>query len=125
MSFLRTNLPLTGLGGFNMSRPIIRAVKRATYQLAVALFFVVSLSAQQLVISASSHQARLPEVIEIPLAEARQHIPDIDHRIAENALNHEKLVTQIYTSPDSSAPDRLLIAVQLPASGKLTIDFIP
>lgn len=108
-----------------MPRLLTRVGKRAISPLVVALFLGTALSAQQLVISAPNHQARLPEVIEIPLAEARQHIPDIDHRIAENALNHEKLVTQIYTSPDSTAPDRLLIAVQLPASGKLTIDFIP
>src|ERR1700731_170737 len=108
-----------------MPRPLTRAGKRAISLLAVALLSAAALGAQQLVVSAPNHQARLPEVIEIPLAEARQRVPDIDHRIAENALNHEKLVTQVYTSPGSDAPDKLLIAVQLPASGQLTIDFVP
>jgi len=108
-----------------MSQPFTRAGKSAVSLLAIALLSAAALRAQQLVVSASNHQVRLPEVIEIPLAEARQHIPDIDHRVAENVLNHEKVVTQLYTSPGSDAPDKLLIAVQLPASGKLTIDFVP
>jgi Domain of unknown function (DUF4861) len=75
-------------------------------------------SAQRLVVSAPPGRARLAEVVEIPLAEARQHIPDLDHKLAENTATHEKLTTQI----DSG---NLLIAVTIPASGKLTIGFIP
>lgn len=75
-------------------------------------------SAQRLVVSAPPGRARLAEVVEIPLAEARQHIPDLDHKLAENAATHEKLTTQI----DSG---NLLIAVAIPASGKLTIGFVP
>jgi hypothetical protein len=106
-----------------MPQPRTR-VGKLTISLLAAAFFSATLGAQQLVISAPNHQTRLPEVIEIPLAEARQHIPDIDHRIAENILNHEKLGTQVYTSPGSNAPDKLLIAVQLPPNGELTIGFV-
>jgi hypothetical protein len=79
---------------------------------------IVPASAQHLVVSAPPGRARLAEVVEIPLTEARQHIPDLDHKLAENAATHEKLTTQI-------ASGNLLIAVTIPASGKLTIGFIP
>jgi hypothetical protein len=76
------------------------------------------LSAQRLIVSAPPGHARLAEVVEIPLSEARQHVPDLDHKLAENAATHEKLTTQIDAG-------KLLIAVTIPASGKLTIDFVP
>lgn len=60
----------------------------------------------------------------MPLSEAREHIPDIQNKIAENASTHEPLPTQIYTSPEGSNRDLLLIAITLSASGKLTIGFV-
>jgi hypothetical protein len=83
------------------------------------------LHAQHLKVSAPSGQGRLPEVIELPLADARKHIPDLDRKIAENAATHEPLTTQIYSSPEGSMHDLLLIAVKLPADGKLDIAFVP
>ncbi len=73
--------------------------------------------AQQLFISGPPNHPRQAEVIELPLAEARKHIADLDQKIAQNATTHEHLPTQILN-------DLLLIAVQLPASGKLSIDFV-
>jgi hypothetical protein len=72
---------------------------------------------QQLTVSGPPNHPRQIEVIELPLAEARKHINDLDQKIAENAATHEPLPTQI-------ASDMLLIAVQLPANGKLRIGFI-
>jgi hypothetical protein len=87
-----------------------------------------TLNAQHLIVSSPRAQdghARLPEVLLLPLAEARKHITNLDQKIAENAATHEKLTSQIYSSPEGSTHDLLLIAVQLPESGKLEIDFIP
>lgn len=95
---------------------MIRNVRLSIVFLAAAASTISS--AQRLVVSAPPGRARLAEVVEIPLAEARQHIPDLDHKLAENAATHEKLTTQI----DSG---NLLIAVAIPASGKLIIGFVP
>jgi len=90
----------------------------------ISLVFAGTLHGQHLTISDPHGKARLPEVVEVSLTDLRQHIQNIDNLVAENALTHEKLVTQIYSSPNSTEPDKLLIAVHIPASGKLGIDFV-
>jgi Domain of unknown function (DUF4861) len=95
-----------------------RATSRTLFiSLVVLLGLTVVSNAQHLIVSAPDGKSRLAEVVEIALAEARQRIPDLDRKIAENASTHEKLATQI-------DGDKLLIAVQIPAGGKLTIDFV-
>ncbi|WP_263351898.1 DUF4861 domain-containing protein [Acidicapsa acidisoli] len=90
---------------------------KAAILLLAAFASIGEVKAQQLSISGLPNHPRQPEVIELPLAEARKHIANLDQKIAENAETHEHLPTQI-------SNDLLLIAVQLPASGKLNIDFI-
>jgi hypothetical protein len=86
--------------------------------------FAITLNAQRLIITSPDKQAHPMQVVEIPLAEARKHIPNLDHKSAENAITHEHLATQIYSGPEGSSHDLLLIATTLPANGTLPIDFI-
>jgi len=89
----------------------------ATLILSAALGSISGVNAQQLSISGSPNHPRQTEVIEVPLVEARNYIADLDQRTAEDATTHELLPTQI-------SEDRVLIAMHLPASGKLSIDFV-
>jgi hypothetical protein len=105
-----------------------RLLNRAMASLVLILASGSLLHGQRLILSGARGQARLPEVIELPLSEVRQHIPDIERRMAEKAITHESLTSQIYSSPagtNGASHDFLLIAVQLPPSGKLEIDFVP
>jgi len=98
------------------------------FALTLCILGIVSangLSGQHLTLSNPHNQARQPEVVELSLSEVRQHVPNIEQTIAENALTHEKLGTQLYASPNSATPDKLLIAVQVPTGGRLEIDFVP
>jgi hypothetical protein len=83
------------------------------------------LQAQRLVVSDPQHQARLSEVIQIPLNEVLKHTHNGRHFKAVNAATHKTLTTQIYADPNNPSRELLLIAVQLPASGELAIDFLP
>ena len=88
--------------------------------------------AQKLILSSPGNQAHLTEVIELPLSEVRSHLKsvehisvehiNIEHLTAENAETHQILPTQIYSPPEGH--DLLLIAVQLPPTGRLPIDFV-
>jgi len=78
--------------------------------------------AQRLVLSSPDGKGRLQEIVELPLSEVRSHLKNIEHISAENATTHEILPTQVYKTPEGN--DQLLIAVQMPASGQLAIDFI-
>jgi hypothetical protein len=80
--------------------------------------------AQRLILTSPDDKARPAEVVELPLSEVHSHMKDIDHIAAENAATHEMLPTQIYNAPEGSSHDLLLIAVQMPASGKIVIDFV-
>jgi hypothetical protein len=91
----------------------------------IALALTTALQAQRLIVTAPTGQGRLPEVIELPLGELRKHIHSLDHFKAVDATTHKTLTTQIYPSTNGSSNDLLLIAAQLPANGKLTIDFLP
>jgi hypothetical protein len=79
---------------------------------------------QQIIVTGERNHPRLPEVLEFPLSEVRKHVDSIEKKIAENAVTHEQLTTQILSNPEDPSHDLLLIAVQLPASAKLTIDFM-
>jgi len=79
---------------------------------------------QQIIVTGERNHPRLPEVLELPLSEVRKHVDSIEKKIAENAVTHEQLTTQILSNPEDPSHDLLLIAVQLPASAKLTIDFM-
>ena len=97
--------------------------------LGLAFFTAASLpsaliSSQRLVLIAPDHKARLPEVLELNLEEVLRHIPDLDHKSVENAETHQRLTTQMYASPGSTSSDKLLIAIQVPASGRLVLDFV-
>jgi hypothetical protein len=94
----------------------------AAVTLAAMGFATCILPAQRLILSDPQHQARLPEVIQIPLDEIRQHTHLGDHFKAVNAVTHAELTTQIQPDPKG---DQLLIAVQIPADGSLAIDFVP
>jgi len=97
-------------------QPVNSAIK-ATLLSVVVLGSICGVKAQQLSISGLPNHPRQPEVIELPLAEARKHIDNLDQKIAEDATTHEYLPTQILN-------DLLLIAVQLPAGEQLSIDFV-
>ncbi|WP_263357768.1 DUF4861 domain-containing protein [Acidicapsa ligni] len=81
--------------------------------------------AQQLVLTNLLHETRTTEVIQLPLADVRKRVPNIEHMIAENARTHERLPTQIYPNADGVKPETLLIAVQLSKGETLTLDFVP
>lgn len=85
-----------------------------------ALTMTASLHAQRLIVSDPNHHARLPEVVEIPLKQFRDHTHLQGSFKAVNATTKEELTTQI----DSQA-SKLLIAVQIPAQGSIAIDFLP
>jgi hypothetical protein len=82
------------------------------------------LNGQQLIVTGARNQPQPAEIVELPLAETRKHITDLEQKVAENAATHELLPTQIYSSPEGLDRDLLLIAVALPPSGKLVIDFV-
>ena len=92
--------------------------------LALGIASTCVLNAQQLVVTAPDKTARTQEILQLPLAEVRKHVPDIEHKIAADASTHKQLTTQIYSSPEGPAHDLLLIAVQVPADGKLVIGFV-
>jgi Domain of unknown function (DUF4861) len=100
-----------------MNTPLARSSIKAAIFLVAAFVSICEVKAQQLSISDLSNHPRQPEVIELPLTQAHKHIDNLDQKVAENAKTHEHLPTQILN-------DLLLIAVQLPASGKLEIDFV-
>jgi hypothetical protein len=91
----------------------------------VIMIFSSLLGAQQLRVSGPSSPARQEEVLELPLAEVRANVTDLETKIAENAQTHERLPTQILKHPAGLGNDLFLIAVRLPSSGRLTIDFVP
>ena len=85
-----------------------------------ALAMTASLRAQRLIVSGPTHHARLPEVVEIPLAQVREHTHLQGSFKAVNATTKEEFTTQI-----DSQGSKLLIAVQIPAQGSIAIDFLP
>jgi hypothetical protein len=87
-----------------------------------ALAMTASLHAQRLIVSDPDHRARLPEVVEIPLAQVREHTHLQDHFKAIDVATREELATQIDSQPSGPV---LLIAVQIPAQGFIAIDFLP
>src|SRR5271168_4084285 len=107
-----------------MTLNILNSTRKFQPMPIMALVFASALHGQRLEVYGAHNGPRLREVIELPLSNARAHVKDLDHRIAEDAATHEVLPTQIYTSPDGHARDLLLIAVQLPASGSLVINFV-
>ena len=82
------------------------------------------LSAQRLNVNSPDQKPRLPEVLELNLEEVSRHVPDLIHKAVENVETHERLVWQTYASPGATAPDTLLIAVHVPADGRLVLEFI-
>jgi hypothetical protein len=95
----------------------VNSAIKATLLSVAVVGSICGVKAQQLSISGLPNHPRQPEVIELPLAEARKHIDNLDQKIAEDATTHEYLPTQILN-------DLLLIAVQLPAGEQLSIDFV-
>jgi hypothetical protein len=94
----------------------------------ITLASVNTLNAQRLIVSNPGGQSRPMEVIELPLKEITKHISGLDHKVAINAITHQRLSTQIYANPASASEpsqELLLIAVEIPASGSLPIDFVP
>jgi len=84
------------------------------------LAMTASLYAERLIVSDPNHRARLPEVVEIPLAQVREHTHLQGNFKAVNATTKEELTTQI-----DSQTSKILIAVQIPAQGSIAIDFLP
>jgi len=82
------------------------------------------LSAQRLNVNSPDQKPRLPEVLELDLEEVSRHVPDLIHKAVENVETHERLVWQTYASPGATVPDTLLIAVHVPADGRLVLEFI-
>jgi hypothetical protein len=107
-----------------MNISIASMVHKASALLLFAAGFGSLLNGQQLIVSGARSQPRPVEIVELPLAEARKHIADLEQKVAENAATHEQLPTQIYSSPEGLGHDLLLIAIALPPDGKLVIDFV-
>lgn len=107
-----------------MKISIANTTRKASAMLVFAVAFASLLNAQKLAVTGARTRPRPPEIVQIPLVEARKHIADLDQKIAENAATHDQLPTQIYSSPEGPDRDLLLIAVALPPSGKLIIDFV-
>jgi hypothetical protein len=84
------------------------------------LAVTTNLHAQRLIVSDPTHHARLPEVVEIPLAQVREHTHLQGNFKAVNATTKEEFTTQI-----DSQRSKLLIAVQIPPQGSIAIDFLP
>jgi len=101
-----------------------KTVPTAILIASVIAAFASLLGAQQLIVTGPPKHARLQEVLELPLAEVRANVSDLDKKIAVNAGTHERLPTQIILDPEGGRNDLFLIALQLPASGRLTIDFV-
>jgi hypothetical protein len=107
-----------------MNSSFASPVRKASALLVFVVASASLLHGQQLIVTGARNQQRPPEIVQLPLAEARKHIADLEQKIAENAANHEQLPTQIYSSPEGPGHNLLLIAVRLPPDGKLVIDFI-
>jgi Domain of unknown function (DUF4861) len=92
---------------------------------ATTVVSIPSARAQQLLVWDDNPRARLYEVIELPLSDAKQHISDLENETAADAHTNEVLPTQIVNPPGEPEHALLLIAVHLPFSGKMTIVFVP
>lgn len=107
-----------------MKRTALRSA-RTSFILCAAIFVMLDASiAQRLVLTDPQHHARLPEVIQIPMSEALRHTRRTENFKAINAATHEPLISQIYQDPDT-AKSFLLIAIEIPESGKLVVDLLP
>jgi len=84
-----------------------------------------AIHAQQLVLTNPSRGARVAEVIEIPLAEAKKHLQNIESLVAEDAATHQQLPTQLYPNAEGTTPNRFLIAVTFSDKNKLVLNFVP
>jgi hypothetical protein len=94
--------------------------------LTLALLTIVGgANAQRLILSDAEHKGRLPEVVEIPVRELKIHIGSLTHFKVVDSVTHKELTSQIYSDPNDSTDELLLIALQIPESGSLAIDFEP
>jgi len=75
---------------------------------------------QELILTSPANQARQQEVVSIPLRELRQRVPDFETMQAEDMKTHQHLPTQI-----DLTGGLFLIAVEMPASGRLEVAFVP
>ena len=98
----------------------VQTQSRCLLTVLAVLAMTASLHAQRLVVTDPNHRARLPEVVEIPLAQFREHTHLQGNFKAVNAATKEELTTQI--DPQTS---NILIAIQIPAQGSIAIDFVP
>ena len=106
-----------------MKMYIAQSICKAFALLGPTVVLTTVLPAQKLLVTAPNHASRAPEILQLPLGEVRRHLAEIENKVAVNAATHEPLPTQIYSSPEGATHDLLLIAVQMPVSGKLTISF--
>lgn len=105
---------------------MIRARRSRILMPAIALTILGSqyLLGQRLVVTGPEHAARLPEVVELKLDDVRIHVPGFEGKTVENAETHQRLGIQMYTSPGAASADLLLIALQVPESGRLVLNFV-
>jgi len=108
-----------------MKYPTLNSIAGVLTLLFASLAFVSTAHAQRLVVSDPNGHARLPEVIQLPLDEVRGQVKEFDNKVAIDAATHKTLTTQMYSTPEDPALQFLLIAVALPASGRMEIDFVP
>ena len=70
---------------------------------------------------------RQPEVVEVPLFEALAHLhlslAQANTLVARNAATKQRIPMQLYPNAQGMQPESLLLFVQLPANGKLGIEF--
>jgi hypothetical protein len=101
----------------------IRAVSFAL----VLSFLCSAACAQKLVLRNPIATNRLPEVVEVPLAQVLSHLhisaEQVQTLVANNGKSGERIPLQLYSNTLGAQPDVLLLLVELPANGKVEVSF--
>jgi hypothetical protein len=120
---------------FSLEFKIITASIEAGYfmKIRIVLFsFVLILlfsaaDAQELVLRNPIATNRLPEVVEVPLAQVLSHLQLSTEQardlVATNGKAGERIPLQLYSNTVGAQPDVLLLLVELPANGKVDVAF--
>ena len=95
---------------------------------ALVLSFLCSAAcAQKLVLRNPIATNRLPEVVEVPLAQVLSHLHITTEQahdlVASNGKSGKRIPLQLYSKTFGAQPDVLLLLVELPANGKVDASF--
>ncbi len=97
------------------------------HQILLLAIALPSATAQKLEIVNPLPVDRQPEVVEMPLKDALAHlhlsIAQASSLVAHNSATKERIPLQLYPNAPGTQPELLLLYVQLPAKGKLDLEF--